>query len=163
MLREWLWNKQIIHNGHCQNLNWILSLFHSGPRGCMYDLGPLEQWDHKYKCHLKHGCISMFFCAMLSCAGTALVMGWSLIQVVLSKCQKRFTVSEVNSGSEQERVPNLWNVQHLFNLQSLWASNTLYLLANLGDLQLHNGGGRLSSGWKINLSVINIMANGVCK
>jgi len=32
-----------------------------------YHPGPLEHWDRGFESHFRHGCMSMFFCVVLSC------------------------------------------------------------------------------------------------
>jgi hypothetical protein len=51
---------------------------------------------------------ALFFYVVLSNIDKGLVMNWFTEQV-LPKCLKGFTVSEVNSDSEQARGPNPWN------------------------------------------------------
>jgi hypothetical protein len=38
----------------------------------------------------RHGCVSAFFCLVLSCVGTGLATGWSPVQGVLPNVQNRF-------------------------------------------------------------------------
>jgi hypothetical protein len=40
----------------------------------------LGWWDHGFKYCLRHVCLSLSFCVVLSCVGRGLVTGWSLIQ-----------------------------------------------------------------------------------
>jgi hypothetical protein len=74
---------------------------------------------------LRHGCISAFFCVVLSCVGLGLAMGWSPVQGVLPKWLNGFIVSEVNSQPEQTRELNPWNKQLLVALGII-----LYLTTN---------------------------------
>jgi hypothetical protein len=58
-------------------------------------------------------CWPLYVCFMLSCVGTDLSMGRSLIQGILPEFISGFIISEVNSKSEQARGhrPNPYNVQ----------------------------------------------------
>jgi hypothetical protein len=47
----------------------------------------LEHWDHMFESRSRHGCVSTFFCVMLSCVGSGFAMGWSSIQGVLPTVQ----------------------------------------------------------------------------
>jgi hypothetical protein len=47
----------------------------AGPNGRTYCLRPLEHWDHGFESHSRHGCVSAFFCVVLSCVGRGLASG----------------------------------------------------------------------------------------
>jgi hypothetical protein len=66
-----------------------------------------ELWDRGFESLSKHGCMLSFFYIVLFSMGRGLVRGRSLVQRVLLKYLKVFTVSEVNSESEQARGLNL--------------------------------------------------------
>jgi hypothetical protein len=55
--------------------------------------------------------MSTFSCSVFSCVGRDFAMGWSSVLGVLTKCLNGFTVSEVNSESEQARGFNPWKWQ----------------------------------------------------
>jgi hypothetical protein len=61
-----------------QDVPWIVSSYlagkeihNAGPNGwavcSAYCLQPLKHWDHGFDTHLSHGCMSAFFCVVLSC------------------------------------------------------------------------------------------------
>jgi len=51
--------------------NYTWNYCRAGPHGravCgTYCLPPLEHWDRGFECRSEHGCVSAFFCVMLSC------------------------------------------------------------------------------------------------
>jgi hypothetical protein len=51
-----------------------------------YSLRPLEHWDRRFESCFGHGCVSAYFCVVLSCVGRGLASGWSPVQGVLPKC-----------------------------------------------------------------------------
>jgi hypothetical protein len=48
-----------------------------------YGLRPLEHWDRGFESRSRHGCVSVFFCVVLSCVGSGLEMGTSPVEGVL--------------------------------------------------------------------------------
>jgi uncharacterized membrane protein YkvI len=54
---------------------------HAGSNGCLLWL---EHWDRGFEYHSRHICVSAFFCVVLSCVGTGLASGRSLVQGVLT-------------------------------------------------------------------------------
>jgi hypothetical protein len=55
----------------------------------------------------RHGCVSAFFCVVLSCVGSGLETGWSPVQEVLRNVQKYIhNFQKSNSESEDARGPN---------------------------------------------------------
>jgi hypothetical protein len=56
-----------------------------------------RQFEHRSR----HGCMSAFFCLVLSCVDRSLAISRFRGQGVLSICSKGLIISEVNSESEQ--------------------------------------------------------------
>jgi hypothetical protein len=63
----------------------------SGPSGRAvrgtHCLRPLGHWYCGLGSHPRHGCVSAFFCVVLSRVGRGLASGWSLVQGVLPSAQ----------------------------------------------------------------------------
>jgi hypothetical protein len=72
---------------------------------CTCGLRPLEHWDRGFEYRLRHGCMSAFFCVVLSHVSRDLETGRSL-----PKCVNGFIVPEVHSEPEQATGPNLSHV-----------------------------------------------------
>jgi hypothetical protein len=72
----------------------------------VHDMRPLEHWDRGFESHSRHGCVSAFFCLVLSCVGRGLAFGRSPVQGVLPTVQYVRKFQKINSEPEQAKRPN---------------------------------------------------------
>jgi hypothetical protein len=75
-----------------------------------YCLRPLEHWDPGFESRSRHGCVSAFFCVVLSCVGRGLASGRSPVQGVLQIVQIDSWISEVKFwiGRGRDGLPWSW-------------------------------------------------------
>jgi hypothetical protein len=68
------------------------------PRGLRLRFWPLSCWDRGFESRSRHGCLSLCFCVVLSCAGRVFAKRWSLVQKRPNKCLNKITKPAVWGG-----------------------------------------------------------------
>jgi hypothetical protein len=58
--------------GDCLTLEDLMTAFQS--QKSAYDFSPPEHWGRRFESHSRHGYMSAFFCAVVSCGGRGLVI-----------------------------------------------------------------------------------------
>jgi hypothetical protein len=69
-----------------------------------------EHWNCGFESYSRHGCVTAFFCVVLSCVGRGLALGRSPVRV-LPNVHRFINSEKLNSGWAQSMKPNPWRRQ----------------------------------------------------
>jgi hypothetical protein len=98
--------------------------------------------DRKFESRLRHGCLTLSFYVMLSCAGRGLAMSWSLIQGILSYVEIDWGTKKKNQQQQKEAKVRNWTTESneeeeaVLVPKSKWCNNT-YFLNSCKNLDKH--------------------------
>jgi hypothetical protein len=91
------------------------------PCGLRRGSWPVGCWDRGFESRSRQGCLSAFFCVVLSCVGRGLATGWSLVQGVLPHVQIAQETSYMWGGRGPSRTvePQGKNAFQMFYIISI--------------------------------------------